>query len=151
MNTGTLSFVLSLLLFMVSCAATGSSHTDISGRIPPIPEGEGRVYFYRIHASFEGSAGSPDVELDEEVVGELPSGGFFFVDVAPGSHAIRLDAGFLRGVNKGVVTVAPGERVYVEFRNRNGELRVADGFQAELDITTCVYTGDESALLASGQ
>lgn len=142
--------LLLLIALLCSCAATGASHSSIVDRIPPIPDGMARITFYRLHISFEGSAGSPDVIVDGEKLGELPSGGFFFVDVTPGHHSIVLERSFVQQGFQGPLEIGfdtpAGSNSHVKYHNALGELRVADSFQAQLDIGSCVYTGADSAL-----
>ncbi len=50
------------------------------------------IYVYRVK-KFAGSAGSPCVCLDRQVVGEIPNGGYFSLEASPGQHELRLRSG----------------------------------------------------------
>ena len=75
--------VLGLLLSTLAGCATGSSLTSMRDKIPPIPAGEGRIWFYRSSSPF-GAAIQPSVNLNGKKVGESVPGGFFYVDTVPG-------------------------------------------------------------------
>ena len=76
---------------LVGCAS-GPKYTDIEDKFPPIPSGQGRVFFYRDN-SFTGAAVKPDVKVDGIKVGKSTPGGFFFIDRSPGTHVVRIKTG----------------------------------------------------------
>ncbi len=55
--------------------------------IPPVPEGQGRIFFYRTTAL--GAAIQPPVKLNGQKVGIAKPRGAFFVDRAPGNYEVE--------------------------------------------------------------
>src|SRR4051812_14927161 len=76
-------FALSLLALMTACAS-GPKFAEVSASIPVLKASEARVYVYRTN-SMLGAAIQPNVLVNGKVAGESKPGGFFFVDVAPGT------------------------------------------------------------------
>jgi Protein of unknown function (DUF2846) len=81
----TLWALLALLVLLQGCAATGPKGTEMAGRLGDLPEGYGRIVFFR-SASLAGAAVQPEIRLDGQVVGRSIPGGFFYVDAKPGKH-----------------------------------------------------------------
>jgi hypothetical protein len=69
---------------LMSGCATGVPYSSMATSIPPLKEGEGRVFFYR--PSIVGAALRPDLRLNGVVVGQSQAGGFFFVDRPAGTY-----------------------------------------------------------------
>ena len=76
-------FAVFLAPFLLSACASGPTFTEISGKIPPIPDKESRIWFYR-SSSPVGAALQPTIYLNGKPVGQSIPGGFFFVDTSPG-------------------------------------------------------------------
>ncbi len=77
-------------LAVVACAAlltacaSGPKHAEVQASIPALKATEGRLYIYR-SSSMLGAAIQPSVVVNGKVAGESKPGGFFFVDLAPGT------------------------------------------------------------------
>ena len=74
-----------LAAFAVGCAS-GTKFSEYRASAPPVPEGYGRVWFYRPSAM--GAVVQPDVKLDDQVVGSAVPHGFFHVEIKPGEHQV---------------------------------------------------------------
>jgi hypothetical protein len=70
---------------LVCGCATGVPYSSMASSIPPLKEGEGRIFFFR-SASMVGAALTPELRLNGAVVGKSQSGGFFFVDRPAGTY-----------------------------------------------------------------
>ena len=86
--------------------------TYLAGQSPQIPEGQGRIYFYR-EKRFVGSGMQPYIRLNSEVVGNSWNGGYFHVDRPPGGYVISCST---RPDEKRDITVTlrPGDIKYVK-------------------------------------
>jgi len=70
---------------LAGCA--GSRYESLHGRIPPIAEGNGRIYFYQPQPASMAAA-QQKLRVNKEVVGRNKPGSFFFVDRPAGSYVI---------------------------------------------------------------
>jgi hypothetical protein len=75
-----------VLLWLTGCAATGPKGSEIASSLGAVPQGYGRVVFFR-SSSIVGAAVQPEIRLDGQVVGQSKPGGFFYVDASPGKHS----------------------------------------------------------------
>jgi hypothetical protein len=80
--------VSSLFVMSSTGCASGPKYDLVADRIPAVPAHAGRIYFFRPSAMVGGMI-TADVHLNGEVVGSSKSGGFFFVDRAPGDYEVR--------------------------------------------------------------
>jgi hypothetical protein len=98
----------SLIFAMAGCA-----QLPLAGSIaiPPIPQGEARVWFYRdadIYVSLE----RPFIRMNGGVVGISEPGGTFYRDLPPGHYHVSVDS-YIPPVNSTRdVDLAPGQQVY---------------------------------------
>jgi hypothetical protein len=99
-----------LCLAMTGCAS-GTKFVDAKASIPELKPESGRFYFYR-SGSMVGAAMQPDVYLNDKVIGKAVPGGFFFVDMTPGSYQIRTSTEVKRTLS---ITLDPGQTRYVRF------------------------------------
>lgn len=97
------------VVFASGCAATGPKYSAYKHTIPAVPSDKGRIYFYR-DDSMMGAAITPDIKLNNKVVGESLPGGFFFVDQAPGKCSVSTSTEVERTLE---FTLAPAEVKYV--------------------------------------
>ena len=72
-------------LVSVGCAS-GPKYTEIEARIPPVADGNGRIFFYRTQRV--GAAIQPQVRVNDEPVGPAKARGFFFVDRPEGDYEV---------------------------------------------------------------
>jgi hypothetical protein len=56
---------------------------------PPLPDGMARVYFFR-PAKIWGAALRPRLILDGSPIGRVLAGKFFFKDIEPGVHEVKI-------------------------------------------------------------
>jgi hypothetical protein len=78
-----------ILCFLLSaCASLGPSFS----KPQKATKDKSLIYVYRVK-KFAGSAGSPYVCLDKQVVGEIPNGGYFSFEAPPGQHELTLRGG----------------------------------------------------------
>lgn len=82
--TGMRVVLLCVAVAVGGCGATGPKYSEIKGSIPELDPEHGRIYFYR--SSGAGPLVQPDIRLNGTVVGEMTTGGFFFVDRLPGTY-----------------------------------------------------------------
>lgn len=73
---------------LVAGCATGPKFTEVSGAIPTLKQGEGRIYFYRTSAM--GAAIQPTINLNGSAVGTSQPSGFFFVDRPAGPYEVLM-------------------------------------------------------------
>ena len=104
--------ILSALVLLSACGATGPKYAEHERNLGPIPQDHGRIYIYR--NSYLGAAVQPDVKLNGEVVGTAVPNGFFYVDRPAGKYdiltttevdrklSLTLDKGQTRYVRLGV-------------------------------------------------
>jgi len=79
--------ILALCAFtlLAGCATGGARYADVSVGAPKLASDRGRIYFYR-STSIVGVAIQPDIKLNDDSVGSVPPGGFFFVDRPRGNY-----------------------------------------------------------------
>ncbi|OIR15142.1 hypothetical protein GALL_42610 [mine drainage metagenome] len=87
MKKNLIVLVFLIALSLLQGCASGPSYSAMANSIPPVPADKGRIYFYR--PSVLGAAIQPAVRVDGVAVGKAQSEGFFYVDLAPGSHVVE--------------------------------------------------------------
>ncbi len=102
---------------LVGCAS-GPKYAEIAGRIPPIPAGKSRIWFFR-DGSPIGSGIQPSVLLNGVKVGDSVPGGFFFRDADSGNKEVTLSTEVER---KLTFTAAAGEERHVKMTVTLGAL-----------------------------
>lgn len=137
--------------FMAGGCASGLKHATVADSIPAIDAstGEGRVYFYRDGSPF-GFAVQTTIHLNEEPVGKSKAGGFFFVDVAPGTCVVscKTEAEYSTSFE-----LAAGETKYVRTRIELGAFvgRIVPYVEIEevamKTLPSTVYIGDREDVL----
>ncbi len=73
------------LVALAGCA--GAQYQSLQGRMPPIEQGNGRIYFYQPQTSAVASA-QQKLRVNQDVVGRNKPGSFFFVDRPAGSYVV---------------------------------------------------------------
>jgi len=145
-----LSIVLASLLFVAGCAS-GPTYADLSHRIPPIPEGQGRLYFYRPSSMAAGLR--PAIRVNDRVVGDATSKAWLFADFEPGSYTIKTSTLMEHSLT---LELGPGQERYVVLRSSVGLLaghvypRLASNDEGRRALQGLAYVGPQSALLAPG-
>ena len=105
-----------LVVLMAGCQGTTSSGGGAAPYAKPIPEGMGRVYFYR-KSAFGGKALRPSIVLNGRTVGQSVSGTYFVVDREPGNCEVSCSVLMEHTIN---FDLADGETVYVETKTTMG-------------------------------
>lgn len=82
-------FLLPLTTILLASCATGPLYKEMRASTPSLSENTARLYFYRPEKIF-GSGIRPSVVLNGNIVGPSTPGGFFFVDVPPGSYEVTM-------------------------------------------------------------
>lgn len=115
---------------LLAACASGPKHAEVQSSIPALKASEGRLYVYR-SSSMMGAAIQPNVVINGKVAGESKPGGFFFVDLPPGSVevststevekklSLTLDAGQTRYVRTSIGFGLMVGRVYPELVDNN--------------------------------
>ncbi|MCW3153850.1 DUF2846 domain-containing protein [Achromobacter spanius] len=74
-----------IVTVLAGCA--GGKYEALQGSIPPIAQGNGRIYFYQPQAT-NLAAAQQKMRVNGEVVGRNKPGAFFFVDRPAGSYVV---------------------------------------------------------------
>lgn len=77
------------LFFLLSACASLGPHFS---KPQKASKEKALIYIYRVN-KFAGSAGSPYICLDKQVVGEIPNGGYFSLEAPTGTHELKLRSG----------------------------------------------------------
>jgi hypothetical protein len=108
------------LLGAAAACATGSSYRQMAAKLAPPAEGMSRIFVY-LTTSSGAPAFWPQIAIDGELVGELRTGSFFYVDRPAGVHqvSVLVRTGTAAFGNQGAtepvsVLVAPGGAAYVQ-------------------------------------
>lgn len=132
-----------VVLLLQGCAATGPKSTEMTAALNMVPDGYGRIVFYRTN-SVVGAAVQPDIRLDGQVVGQSKPGGFFYVDASPGKHVATASTEATANLE---VHVMPGQTHYVRSAIGMGLLvgrvilTVEGMIVAKGDLSSLSYTG----------
>ncbi|MFJ3460721.1 DUF2846 domain-containing protein [Achromobacter spanius] len=70
---------------LAGCA--GAQYQSLQGRLPPVAQGNGRIYFYQPQTSPVASA-QQKLRVNRDVVGRNKPGSFFFVDRPAGNYVV---------------------------------------------------------------
>ncbi|HVN97530.1 MAG TPA: DUF2846 domain-containing protein [Syntrophorhabdaceae bacterium] len=146
----TKSFFLLLVVLssLAGCATSGPKYSEYKAQIPASNPDLGRIYFYR--ASALGAAVRPNVVLNNEVVGEAISHGFFYVDRAPGEYVAVTSTEVER---KASFTLEKNQTRYIRLSISLGFFvghvypELVDESDALPEIADCRFTGQ----MTSGQ
>jgi len=140
-------FILSILL-LCTClggCAGGPKFSEIADQIPPLPQGQGRIYFYREGSAF-GSAIQPSIMLNDQPIGSSVPGGFFYVDQPPGECVVACST---EAEHRLSLHLDPGDKRYVRtsitFGLFVGQVHpvLEDETDAMKTLASTSYTGDK--------
>ena len=129
-------------LLLAACAG-GPKFSEASGGIPKIPEGDGRIYFYRTQFLL-GAAVQPTVYLNGQKVSSCAPQGVSIADVAPGNYEASVATEVERKVT---FTVAAGEEKFVRCYTSPGffighaNVELVDPTEGRSDIQGLSFTG----------
>jgi uncharacterized protein DUF2846 len=137
MNIRTILLAGAMLASLGACA-TGPTFSDMQTAIQPIPQGQGRVYFYRTQ-TIVGIANQPTIYMDDESVGTCNPGGVSYRDVDAGRHVIETT---IQEHIKRVLNIEPNTetfiRCYMRFSGAN--LEVMNQREGAADIQSLSLT-----------
>jgi Protein of unknown function (DUF2846) len=105
-----------MLLGLAGCAPAGPPFASVAASVPPVPQGDARLYFYRWLEPYETVAEST-VMLNGAPVAVSQTGAVFYRDVAPGRYTISVQS---RGVYPNqfkTMTIGAGETAYVRIES----------------------------------
>lgn len=103
--------LLAVSTLIVGCATTPQS-TNPSTEFSAIPEGRGRIIFYRSSGLF-GYAQRANIFLDGNKVGRSAPGTKFYVDTTPGIHRVTVPIILYSGERTLDASVAERQVIYV--------------------------------------
>jgi hypothetical protein len=89
MKTILLCLLAALNALVLTGCASGPTYAKYSSTVPPIEEGEGRIWFYRPNLFIFGAGVQPAVMLNNVSVGKAQPGGFFYADRPPGNYEVK--------------------------------------------------------------
>jgi hypothetical protein len=95
---------------LLAGCASGPRLSEKRASIPPIPEGNGRIYFYR--TTTFGAAIQPGIRLNGEKVGVAKPRGVFYVDRPPGPYEVETKTEVTRKLS---LSLDPAQTQYVRF------------------------------------
>jgi hypothetical protein len=109
-----LVFGLALTLAAFCGCQTASEKTSAWQLVPPIAQGQSRIWFYR-PGTFFGKGITPVVEINYETVGEVELGKALYVDRPPGNYVVEYKVHGMRA-GKDYMELAAGMTRYVRLK-----------------------------------
>jgi len=108
---------LAFFLALAGCLGpTAPFYPEVATTIPPVPPGQGRIYFYRDYEPYESLA-RPYLYLNRQVAGISIPGGVFFRDVPPGTYEISVYSQGTFPNQFKTVAVKPGDVFYAKIQS----------------------------------
>jgi len=141
------SLILVIAGLLGGCA-TGPMYSAIAQRMPPTPEGEGRVFFYRPAAMTAGAL-RPAILLNDLAVGNAEPKGFLFVDRTPGDYTVKTSVLIEHARSFNLIA---GQTQYVRLTSSVGVLaghiipQLVDEPRALRELQGLAYTGSAELL-----
>lgn len=136
--------LLSLLcgITVLTGCASGPKYAQTKATLPPVPQEQGRIFFYRTTAM--GAAVQPAVKLNNEKIGTAQPKGFFYVDRAPGNYQIETTTEVKRSLS---LTLDKAQIRYVRLNLGMGFFvghvwpELVDDATGEAEMAKCKFTG----------
>ncbi len=134
-----------LISFSFFSCASGPGFDEYSQQIPKLNPEQGRVFVYRI--STLGAAVRPKVMIDGQEVGVARADGFFYVDILPGEHELKVST---KKSNTVSFDIEKGQTKYIRIGVRMGlfvghvDSLLVDYHEALEEISTTNYKGLKS-------
>jgi hypothetical protein len=108
---------LSLFLGLAGCLGpTAPFYPEVATTIPPVPPGQGRIYFYREYEPYE-SLSRPPLFLNRQVVGVSIPGGVFYRDVPPDTYEVSVRSPGAFPNQFKTIAVKPGDVFYAKIQS----------------------------------
>ena len=111
--SGITRFMIVCSIFILGGCATGMLYDEAAQTIPALASDKGRVYIYR--TTVFGTAIQPAVKVNGREEGKAKPGGFFIVDLEPGTHSVSTTKETQITLN-----LAANQEVYVRLEMRMG-------------------------------
>ena len=111
-------FYVVLFCALAGCVTLGKGYEETMSMAPPQAADSVRLFFFRTTENGLYSARSAAITVDDSSVGSCPMGGFFYIDVAPGSRIIATDMWDLPGSCTLTLHASEGEAYYFEVTAR---------------------------------
>jgi hypothetical protein len=128
---------------LLSGCASGPKMSEIKASIRPIPQDNGRIFFYR-KSVLVGDVLKPKILLNGKEIGKAIPDGFFFLDLPSGKYEVATSTEVERKLS---LRLTPGEQKYVRFAIKAGILvgrvqpELIDKKQATAEIGDMHYIG----------
>lgn len=135
-----LAATLALPAMLAACATSGQTMTEMQSSMPPVPQGDGRIFIYR--TAVVGMAVQPSVRVNDQVVGSAVPHGFTYVDRPAGDYKITTETEVTRTLS---LTLAPGQVRYVRLGISMGFMvghvypELVEDSEGQSDLTNCHY------------
>src|SRR6516162_8659580 len=105
------------LLALASCLGpTAPYYPQVAATIPPVPAGQGRIYFYREYEPYE-SLSRPYLYLNRGIVGISIPGGVFYRDVPPDTYEVSVYSPGVYPNQFKTIVVKPGDVFYAKIES----------------------------------
>jgi hypothetical protein len=136
--------IVSVFIALLS-SGCATHYNQASSHFPPLPAGEGRIFFYRSDA-FNGIGALHRINLNGHGLRYLDDGAFFYVDRPPGNYAVSFDFSIWGPTEtKLTFTLAPDETKYVRIGMQSGHFApipvpaLEDKDAAMNTLPRCIY------------
>lgn len=144
-----------IIAILVGCA-TGPNFKTYRETVPPIKNGEGRLWFYRPRMLF-GTAPEPRVYLNGVSVGRAVTSTFFYVDEPPGRYEVQCGK---ERIDKAYLTVSKNHVQFVRLvglpsamlglMSANMQPEAVSEAEGLKEIEECVFIGEKQLRANSG-
>jgi hypothetical protein len=143
--------VLTVLSISGCVAPPGPRYSEVASTIPPVPQNQARIYFYRDYEPYE-SLSRPYIYLNQEIAGISIPGGVFYRDVAPGTYLVSVDSYGVYWNQFKTATLGPGDiryakieslRSWVEYKRFNPDTFVVALIEAPQALPAMRYAQRE--------
>ena len=130
------------LMMLLSACASGPKMSDVATTLPKVPEGQGRVYFYRTQIG--AAAVQPTIRVNGNGVGDCQPDGAFFSDLPPGAYKASVSTEVERELT---FTLDAKEEKFVRCHISiglfvgHGNLELIDPATAKAEIADLHYVG----------
>ena len=104
--------LLVLLLAVAACVPAPPPFSSVAGTLPPIPQGQARIFFYREYEPYE-TLSFTTAFLNGTAVGVTQPGAVIYRNIAPGQYTISVRSEGSFPFQFKTVMVAAGQVVFV--------------------------------------
>jgi hypothetical protein len=133
-----LRWLLSALAGISTFATAGYGQWAPAGSLPPIPQGEARVWFYR-DAGVYDSQEQPYIRMNGTIVGVSQPYGSFYLDVKPGFYHVDVQQYLNAPEEAANINPIPGQQVYLKIVSLTDCIAGGGGFRNYGYSRPCFY------------